>query len=354
VLALAAAGCAAPRPGAAPAASPPWEVENPIRPLPEPPLGSPADFAALPFRPTPEKVRLGRWLFHDARLSADGTVSCATCHRSEHGLSEPTALSTGIHGRTGRRRSQPILNAAWPLYPVWFWDGRATSLTDQARGPMENPVEMGSTGARVVAAIASIPGYLPYFHEAFGDERVDLARVSEAIASYEATRLSGNSRWDRYEAGDEASLDPLEQEGRDLFFGRAGCKQCHLGPNLSDARFHNLGVGWNPPAAGAPPESGFADRGRYEVTRDPRDMGAFKTPTLREVSRRAPYMHDGSIPDLAGTVLHYWRGGIPNPWLSERIRPVPMSRRDVEALVAFMKALDGEGFEDVAPRAFPQ
>jgi cytochrome c peroxidase len=339
---------------AAPSASPPaWEAANPIRPLPGVPLGSPADFSRVPWV-TPEKVRLGRWLFYDARLSADGTISCATCHRPENAFSEPEPVSTGIHGLKGRRKSPPIVNAAFPVYPVWFWDGRARSLAEQATGPIENPIEMGSTMPRAVETIRAIRGYRPYFREAFGDERVDAARISEAIAAYEATRLSGNSAYDRYDAGDATALSDEAIRGKRLFFGRAECVQCHLGPNLSDARFHNLGVGFDVPRdLVTDPMTGFADKGRWEVTRDPADVGAFKTPTLRDVSRHAPYMHDGSIEDLWGAVLHYWRGGIPNPWLSERIRPVPLSRGDVAAIVAFLSALDGEGYADVAPAVFP-
>jgi cytochrome c peroxidase len=246
------------------------------------------------------------------------------------------------------------VNVAFPVYPVWAWDGRARSLAEQARGPVENPVEMGSSVARAVEAVAAAPGYRPYFREAFGDDRVDAARLTEAIAAYEATRLSGNSRYDRHDAGDASALSEEEARGKALFFGRAECAQCHLGPNLSDARFHNLGIGWDPPGdPAAPPMDGFADKGRYEVTRDPADVGAFKTPTLRDVSRHAPYMHDGSIPDLWDAVLHYWRGGIRNPWLSERMKPVPLSRSDVAALVAFLEALDGEGYADAPLAAFP-
>jgi cytochrome c peroxidase len=335
-------------------AAPPWEAENPVRPLPVPPLGSPADFSLVPWV-TPEKVRLGRWLFFDPRLSADGTVSCASCHRPEHAFSEPTAVSTGIGGRKGRRKSQPILNAAFPVYPSYFWDGRATSLAEQVKGPVENPAEMGSSAEHVALTLARIEGYRPYFREAFGDDRADLARASEAIAAYEATLLSGNSRWDRFEAGDASALDARERRGRELFFGRAECAQCHLGPNLSDSLFHNLGVGYTPPASLVEPlEAGFSDRGRFEATRDPKDLGAFKTPTLRDVSKHAPYMHDGSMATLEEAVLHYWRGGFANPWLSERMRPVPMSRDDLEALVAFLRALDGEGYLDPGPRSFPR
>ena len=299
-------------------------------------------------------MRLGRWLFYDARLSADGTISCASCHDPAHAFSEQTPVSTGIRGQRGRRKAPPILNAAFPVYPVWFWDGRARSLAEQAKGPIANPIEMGNTHAHVVETVAGLAGYRPYFREAFGDDQMDVERVAEAIAAYEATRLSGNSRYDRYDAGDATALSAEELRGKELFFGRARCSQCHLGPNLTDGRFYNLGVGWTPPPTGFALLEGFADKGRYEVTKDEKDVGAFKTPTLRDVSRHAPYMHDGSIADLYGAVLHYWRGGIRNPWLSERITPVPLGRADVEALVAFLEALDGEGFADVAPRAFPR
>ncbi len=349
------AGARLASPAAPPAAAspPPWEAANPIRPLPEVPLGSPADFSRVPWV-TPAKVRLGRWLFYDARLSADGTVSCATCHRPDNAFSEPEPVSTGIHGLQGRRKSPPLVNVAFPVYPVWFWDGRARSLPEQAKGPIENPIEMGSTMARAVDTVAAIRGYRPYFGEAFGDERVDAARISEALAAYEATRLSGSSPYDRYAAGEANALSDEAIQGNRLFFGRAQCAQCHVGPNLSDARFHNLGVGFQRPRdLVTDPMTGFADKGRYEVTKDPADVGAFKTPTLRDVSKHAPYMHDGSIEDLWGAVMHYRRGGIPNPWLSERIAPVPLSQGDVAMLVAFLGALDGEGYADVAPAAFP-
>ncbi len=334
-------------------ATPAWELDNPIRPLPAPPLGSPADFAATPWV-TPEKVRLGRWLFHDKRLSADGSLSCSSCHRSAHGYSEPTAHSTGIRGQQGTRKSPPILNAAWPIYPVWFWDGRAANLAEQAKGPLANPIEMAMPLDAVVATVAAVPGYRRAFAEAFGDPRLDIDGIAEALAAYEATRLSGNSPADRYDAGDEGALTPRQRRGRELFFGRAGCNKCHLGPNYTDSRFHNLGSGWLQPAPGAPPASGFADPGRAAVTHDPRDTGAFKTPTLREVSRRAPYMHDGSLATLRDAVAHYRLGGTPNPWLSELSKPIPLSGAEVDELVAFLLALDGEGFADQPPRSFPR
>jgi cytochrome c peroxidase len=357
VAALALGACAG-APGAAaraPAAGapPPWEAANPLRPLPAPPLGSGADFSLVPWV-TPEKVRLGRWLFHDARLSADGTISCGTCHQAELAFSEDEPVSTGVRGQKGTRKAPPILNAAFPLQPGWFWDGRAGSLAEQARGPMESPVEMGNTHAGVVAAVGRLEGYRPYFREAFGDARIDIDRISEAIAAYEATRLSGNSAYDRYQAGDDRALSEEALEGRDLFFGRARCSACHLGPTLADGKFHNVGIGWKAPAPGQPAEAGFADLGRRAVTRDPADTGAFKTPTLRDLTRRAPYMHDGSEPTLRGVVRYYMNGGNENPWLDPAMAEVEVRPCEISALVAFLESLDGEGWADRAPPSFPQ
>jgi cytochrome c peroxidase len=146
----------------------------------------------------------------------------------------------------------------------------------------------------------------------------------------------------------------VQQRGRDLFFGKAGCNACHLGFNFTDGRFHNLGVGYVAPGRGEDPASGFADPGRYLVTKAPADVGAFKTPTLRDCSRHAPYMHDGSVATLREAVLLYDRGGSPNPWLSPEVRRLGLSPAEVDALVAFLQALDGEGWQDEPPRAFPR
>jgi len=331
--------------------APTWEASSPLRPLPEAPLGVEADWKKVGV--TPEKVRLGRWLFFDARLSADGTISCASCHRPEHAFSEPTAVSTGIRGQQGTRKAPPIVNAAWPVYPAFFWDGRARSLAEQAKGPIENPVEMGNTQAGAVRTIAAIAGYRRAFREAFGDERVDIDRIADAIAAYEATRLSGGSAWDRYEAGDESALSPLARQGRDLFFGEARCNACHLGPNLSDARMHNIGIGyeWRP---GLEPRDAFADRGRAGVTKAERDLGAFKTPGLRDVSKHAPYMHDGSIATLEEVVFYYVTGGNRNPWMAPEMDEIRLMGFQVRAVVAFLRALDGEGEAESAPAAFPR
>ena len=356
ILAAACASAEKPPPAPAPANAPAvaWESDNPTRPLPIPPLGVAAELSDLEFRVTPEKVRLGRWLFFDARLSRDAKVSCASCHDPAHGFSETDPVSTGVHGQKGKRKAPPILNVAFPIYPAFFWDGRASSLTEQAKGPMANPVEMGMTPDDVVGVVRSTRSYGRYFAEAFGDERVDLDRIAEAIACYEATRFSGNSAYDRWDAGDARALSAQEQLGREVFFGKAACNQCHLGFNFSDGRFHNLGVGWREPTPGSSPASGFADPGRAAVSGREEDLGAFKTPTLRDVSKRAPYMHDGSVATLREAVLLYDRGGVRNPWLSAEVKPLGLTPREVDALVAFLGTLDGEGYRDEAPRSFPR
>jgi cytochrome c peroxidase len=258
-------------------------------------------------------VRLGRWLFFDTRLSGDNS------------------------------------NQAITLYPHFFWDGRGASLEDQALAPIENPIEMSSSHASMIDALARVPGYKPYFKEAFGTDEISKERVSRALADYERTRMSGNSPWDRWRHNDDntAVPDPVKQ-GHELFFGKARCNQCHLGDSFTDSRFHNLGVGWDPRTRT------FRDEGRFVVTKNPEDHGAFKTPTLREVTKHAPYIHDGSIPTLREVVELYNRGGVKNPTLDVKIEPLALTEAEIDALVALMRALDGEGYQDTPPKTFPQ
>jgi cytochrome c peroxidase len=330
--------------------APAWEAENPVVPLPKPPLGIDNTFEELPEPPTPERVRLGRWLFFDARLSADGKISCATCHKPENAFSETTAVSTGIHGQQGGRKAPSFVNLAWTLYPHFFWDGRAASLEEQALGPIANPVEMGNTHDAMVNTLGNVKAYKRYFAQAFGDDRITKDRVAKAIADYERTRMSGNSAWDRWQRNrDESAVSDQVKLGHKLFFfGKAACNQCHLGQNFTDNSFHNLGVGFDP-ATGT-----FKDQGRWDVTKEEADRGAFKTPTLRDVSKHAPYMHDGSHKTLKDVVEFYNKGGVRNPTLSDKMKPLGLTSEEVDALVAFMEALDGEGYQDTVPKTFPQ
>lgn len=342
-------GCTAPREEKEKeAAVPAWEAVNPILPLPNPPLGIESKLTDLKETLTPEHVRLGRWLYFDKRLSADGTISCATCHLPEHAFSETTPVSSGIRGQKGGRKAPSFINQAWTLYPHFFWDGRAGSLEAQALGPIANPIEMGNTHEAMVQTLSQIKGYGKYFKEAFGTEEITKERVAKAIADYERTRMSGNSPWDRWKNGDQSAVSDEVKKGDELFLGKASCNQCHLGQNFTDSNFHNLGIGWDPKA------KKFADDGRYVVTKNEADRGAFKTPTLRDVSKHPPFMHDGSIPTLREVVLHYDKGGNRNPHLDPKMSPLKLTAAEVNALVRFMEALNGEGYMDTAPAAFPQ
>jgi cytochrome c peroxidase len=346
VLALAVAACSS-----AASAPPPWETDNPVVAVPEAPLGAEINLASLAEPPTPERVRLGRWLFYDKRLSADNSVACATCHRPEYAFSEPTPVSTGIGGQRGRRKAPSLINQADALLPHFFWDGRAGSLEDQALGPIGNPIEMGMENMpnALGEKLSAIEGYRPYFREAFGSDEITGQRIAKAIVAYEQTRMSGNSAWDRwrYERDDKAVSDQAKQ-GHELFFGKAKCRQCHAGNNFTDSKFHNLGIGWDPVT------KQFSDDGRFVVTRNEADRGAFKTPTLRDVTKHPPYLHDGSVTTLREVVEIYNRGGKKNPNLDVKMEPLGLSPTEVEAIVAFLESLEGEGYQDKAPLTFPQ
>ncbi len=302
------------------------------------PLGLDADLLMVPEdNPiTAAKVELGKLLYFDGRLSRDGTVSCATCHDPAKGFTDQARVSTGVDGKTGTRNAPTVVNTAFNIFQ--FWDGRAPSLEAQAKGPIENPVEMATTHAAVVTKIAAVAGYKPHFRAAFGGEEVTIDRIAQAIASFERTVLSGNSAWDRHVARDATALSPAAVRGLELFEGKALCTRCHVGFNLTDGLFHNLGVGMT---AEKP------DLGRFGVTKDKQDTGAFKTPTLRDIQRTAPYMHDGSMATLEEVVDFYDRGGEPNPWLDPKggqARPEHAG----EGRPARVPALAGRGLE--APR----
>jgi cytochrome c peroxidase len=336
-------------------APPAWEAANPIRPLPAGPLGTEIDLTALPEPPTPERVRLGRWLFYDKRLSGDNTISCASCHRPEHAFSEPTPVSSGVRNQRGARKAPSFVNQAVTIYPHFFWDGRAGSLEDQALGPIANPIEMGNTHQSMVETLTQVPGYEPYFKEAFGTSEITKERVAKAIADYERTRMSGNSPWDKWRYNrDQNAVSAQVKQGHDLFQGKANCAQCHLGNNFTDGLFHNLGIGWT---AGT---KTFKDEGRWVVSKHlgeegrAGDRGAFKTPTLREVTKHAPYMHDGSIATLREVVEFYNRGGEKNPWLDGKVKPLNLTDAEIDAIVALLQALEGEGYQDAPPASFPK
>lgn len=280
---------------------------------------------------TPAKVALGRRLFFEKRLSRDGRVACASCHKPAHGFADDRSVSIGVAGRTGRRNAPSLLNRAYAR--TLFWDGRAASLEEQALAPMVNDAELANTYEEITKRLTADPSYVDAFRAAFGNADTTSARAAQALASFTRTLLSGASPADRYERlGDAAAISAAAVRGRALFRGKARCHVCHDGPLFSDDRFHNTGVSW-----GRSP----LDVGRYDVTRVDSHRGAFRTPSLRNVARTAPYMHDGSMTTLAKVVAFYDRGAGANPYLDGLIHPLGLTPRERRDLVAFLEALTG-------------
>jgi cytochrome c peroxidase len=279
---------------------------------------------------TAARVELGRRLFFDRRLSRDGRLACASCHRPEHAFADDRPVSIGIGGRAGRRNAPSLLNRAYAR--ALFWDGRTASLEEQALGPLINERELGNTFSEIERRLGADAAYRAAFRSAFDDDEISGRRIAQALASFERTLLSGDSAADRFELGDRNALSPAAARGRALFRGQARCHLCHDGPLFTDDRFHNTGVSW-----GREP----FDLGRFEVTGLDADRGAFRTPSLRDVARTAPYMHDGSITSLTAVVEFYDRGGNANPLIDDLIRPLGLTAAGQRDLVAFLEALTG-------------
>ncbi len=303
-----------------------------------PPLEYPADNP-----PSDAKIALGMQLFFDGRLSRDNTVSCASCHDPKKGFSNGERFATGVRGQKGGRSAPTVVNTAYGMFQ--FWDGRAGSLEEQALGPIQNPIEMDMTLPEVVGKLNAIAGYRKQFQDVFGTD-VTSDGIAKAIAAYERTVLSADAPYDRFKAGDKTALSESAQRGRKLFFGKAHCSACHAGPNFTDDAFHNVGIGMD----GKQP-----DPGREVISKLAGDRGSFKTPTLREIARTAPYMHDGSIKTLADVVAHYDKGGIPNEFLDEEIYERNLTDQEKTDLVTFLtEGLSSESYPMVSPPELPQ
>lgn len=255
---------------------------------------------------TAEKIELGRRLFFDRRLSRDGSISCGSCHDPEHAFSDGRAIAIGVFGRIGRRNSPALINRGYGR--MFFWDGREATLEEQVLKPIEDPNEMDLPLAEAGSRLGLGPG--------------DLSR---ALASFVRSILSGNSPFDRFVNGDRTALTVQQQAGLQLFRGKANCTTCHVGPNFTDERLHNTGVAWH--------DGRFTDIGAGQ--------GNFKTPTLREVARTAPYMHDGSLATLEEVIEYYDRGGNKSPGLDAEIRPLHLTVAEKQSLIAFLRCLNG-------------
>ncbi len=278
---------------------------------------------------TADKVALGAQLYFDTRLSADNTISCATCHDPSAGWANHNATDTGIKGQVGNRNSGTILDAAYMKFQ--FWDGRAASLEEQALGPIHNPIEMGETLENAIRKLNAISGYRNQFRALFGTDATEDG-IAKAIAAFERTVVTGPAPYDRHLAGDTTALSAAALRGLAVFSGKGRCMRCHSGSMLSDQSFHNLGVGMNQEKP---------DVGREAVTKSPQDRGRFKTPSLRNVALTWPYLHDGSAQSLDAVLELYDRGGEPNANLDPLIRPLGLTDGEQADLKAFLEALTG-------------
>lgn len=305
---------------------------------PEVPLGLDA-YMPVPEdnRLTPKKVALGRKLFGDTQLSRDRSVACATCHDPERAFTDGRRVSVGVSGRKGTRNVPALINRGYGA--AFFWDGRVSALEEQVLRPIRDANEMDMTLEEVVARLEHARDYRKQFRAVFSRE-VNAEDLARALASYVRTILSGDSPVDRYVNGERDALSEKECQGLAIFRGKGNCAACHLGPSFTDERFHNTGVAWR--------NGALLDLGRFVVSGNDADRGAFKTPTLREVARTAPYMHDGSLTTLEDVIELYDRGGNPNPHLDPELHLLRLSPEEKQALVAFLKSLTGT----VAERAF--
>ncbi len=285
---------------------------------------------------TRAKSELGRMLFFDPALSGPGTKSCASCHNPALSYGDGLAVEVGVGGRTTGARSPTLLDVAW--IEVAGWDGHFASIDDVTLGAMANPSIMGADVDAVLARLAATPGYRTAFAEAFPGRAIDRATLRDAVAVYVRTIVSGPAPFDRWVDHDESAISASAKRGFALFDGRAGCSGCHGGWSFTDGSFHDIGVaGDDVPGRGAL----FPTSVKLQH--------AFKVPTLRDVARRGPYMHDGSYPDLGAVLDLYDRGGTDRPSLSEQIHPLNLAPGERADLLAFLDTLTS----DPAPVAVP-
>ncbi len=335
---------------------------------------------------TSEKISLGDKLFHDKRFSIDGTVSCANCHDRKKAFTDGLQFSLGHHNLMGTRNAPTVINAAF--YKSQFWDGREPDLEGQSKQPFINPVEHGLANHEpIISIVRNDPTYITAFTTVFGinKNQINIDHVAKAIASFERTIISGNSPFDQYYFGDDKALTEQQKRGFQIFIGQGRCVSCHTIEQdhalFTDSRFHNIGIGINeiqqdvPELAKAFLQSKFSgnevdilvltnkkssELGRFAVTKNIDEIGAFKTPTLRNVELTAPYMHDGSLKTLKDVVIHYNNGGVTpvhtkvNPYLSGGIRPLNLTDSQIDELVAFMKALTSPEYATSTVNAMTQ
>lgn len=323
----------------------------------------------------PEKIGLGRALFFDRRLSADNKESCSTCHDPEKGFTDQLPTAMGIHNQFGQRNAPTIINATFNI--LQFWDGREPTLEDQARRPILNPIEMGMPDEKtLVDKLKTAPEYQKAFMEVFGHPP-NFDDMTKALAAFERTQVAFDSPFDKFVEGDEQALTEQQQHGWSLFNGKGRCLSCHgvnpVQPMFSDNRFHNIGVSAHnknfvelarkalrvsAEGGGAAQidqlaiQTDMSELGRFLITKEPHDIGAFRTMGLRNLLVTEPYFHDGSQATLWDTIDHYNKGGVQNPYLDGGIVPLGLSEQEIDDLVAFLKSLTSPRYADAAEHEY--
>ncbi|RMG82324.1 MAG: cytochrome-c peroxidase [Bacteroidetes bacterium] len=285
---------------------------------------------------TVEGIRLGKKLFYDPILSGDSTQSCASCHQPSFAFSDPKQFSVGITGAQGTRNAPAIINQGWNF--EFFWDGRAQSLEEQALAPVPNPIEMHLQWKDAIVRLKNHPEYPELFYQAFGTKEIDSMHVVKAIAQFERTLISSNSKYHKF-LRDEVALTPQELNGMTIYFTEKGdCFHCHGTVLLTDNLYHNNGL-----------DSVFTDLGRYNVTQDPNDKGKFKTPTLINIELTAPYMHDGRFATLEEVIDHYSEGVKVSATIDPLMKKahqggLHLTAQEKADLIAFLKTFTDESF----------
>ena len=371
-----------PPPALAPGQTPPLPQAGPLaEPRSQDQVGFPTiltEYVISPATPKPARIALGQKLFFEPRLSGNGTVACATCHDPERAFTDGRPVSVGIHGRVGQRNAPTVLNALYNKHQ--FWDGRVTTLEEQAALPITNPFEMGSASiGDAVSRIASDRDYQTQFMQAFG-RGVNEQDMLSAIAAYERTLASFDSPFDHFIAGEANAISELAKRGWELFNTKARCHLCHaLTENQRDATlfmdndFHNIGIGilrhHVAPLAqqaerelaqgrlsdidGAAITSEMSVLGRFLVTKKQSDIASFKTPGLRNVLVTGPYFHDGSMQTLWDVMDHYNKGdGIADPWLDKDMQPLALTDPEIDDVVAFLASLTSPQYKEVGDREY--
>ena len=298
------------------------------------------------------KKELGKMLFFDPRLSKSKQISCASCHDPELAWGDGRTISYGHNRQTGKRNSPSLLNIGY--HSVFFWDGRAVSLENQALGPITDPVEMAATETISIKNIKKIKGYKPYFREAFGDEKITIERILKAIATYERTITSKKSKFDSFIEGKSDIFTDEEVIGLHLFRTKARCINCHNTPLFSNQKFHNVGLSYYGRT--------FEDLGKYNITHKKEDVGKFKTPSLREIGRTAPYMHNGLMPNLEG-IIEMYNAGMPRvkpkenqkndslfPVTDPLLKKLNLTKKEQNALKAFLLTLSSSARREILPK----